>query len=79
MRAGVRKLKDAMAEVTLEKRLQKKCSRGWGGYRMRYSACDKLEIIRPVETSSPPARRTLAVIGIPKPTCKAIVKLGGAR
>ena len=35
---------------------------------MRYSASDKLEIIRLVETSSLPVRRTLAVIGIPKST-----------
>ena len=35
---------------------------------MRYSASDKLEIIRLVETSSLPVRRTLATIGIPKST-----------
>ena len=35
---------------------------------MRYSASDKLEIIRLVETSSLPVRRTLGVIGIPKST-----------
>ena len=35
---------------------------------MRYSASDKLEIIRLVETSSLPVRRTIAVIGIPKST-----------
>jgi putative transposase len=35
---------------------------------MRYSAFEKLEIIRTVETSSLPVRRTLAQIGIPKST-----------
>ncbi len=35
---------------------------------MRYSATDKLEIIRLVETSSLSVRRTLATIGIPKST-----------
>ncbi len=35
---------------------------------MRYSASDKLEIIRLVETSSLSVRRTLATIGIPKST-----------
>ena len=33
---------------------------------MRYSASEKLEIIRTVETSPLPVRRTLAQIGIPK-------------
>jgi putative transposase len=35
---------------------------------MRYSASEKLEIIRTVETSPLPVRRTLAQIGIPKST-----------
>ena len=35
---------------------------------MRYAASEKLEIIRTVETSSLPVRRTLAQIGIPKST-----------
>ena len=35
---------------------------------MRYSAPEKLEIIRTVETSPLPVRRTLAQIGIPKST-----------
>jgi putative transposase len=35
---------------------------------MRYTASEKLEIIRTVETSSLPVRRTLAQIGIPKST-----------
>ena len=35
---------------------------------MRYPASEKLEIIRTVETSSLPVRKTLAQIGIPKST-----------
>ena len=35
---------------------------------MRYSASEKLEIIRTVETSHLPVRRTLSKIGIPKTT-----------
>jgi transposase InsO family protein len=35
---------------------------------MRYSASEKLEIIRTVETSALPVRKTLAKIGIPKST-----------
>lgn len=35
---------------------------------MRYPASEKLEIIRTVETSHLPVRRTLDKIGVPKPT-----------
>jgi len=35
---------------------------------MRYPASEKLEIIRTVEASPLPVRRTLAQIGIPKST-----------
>ena len=35
---------------------------------MRYPACEKLEIIRLVEQSALPVRRTLDKIGIPPPT-----------
>ncbi len=38
-------------------------SSGWGGRRMRYPASEKLEIIRTVETSHLPVRRTLDKIG----------------
>ena len=38
---------------------------------MRYSASEKLEIIRTVETSPLPVRQTLAQIGIAKSTCYA--------
>ncbi len=35
---------------------------------MRYRASEKLEIIRLVEQSHPPAKRTLDMIGIPRTT-----------
>ena len=35
---------------------------------MRYSAAEKLEIIRLVEHSPLPVRHTLAKLGIPRPT-----------
>ncbi len=35
---------------------------------MRYPASEKLEIIRLVEQSHPPARRTLERLGIPRAT-----------
>ena len=40
---------------------------------MRYPACEKLEIIRLVEQSHLPVRRTLDKIGIPRPTALATV------
>src|SRR5271154_1870864 len=45
---------------------QKKHDRGWGRRGMRYSASDKTEIIRLVEQSHLPARRTLEKLGIPR-------------
>ncbi len=39
-----------------------------GGRRMRYPACEKLEIIQLVEHSHLPARRTLVKLGIPRAT-----------
>src|SRR3954454_18757149 len=47
---------------------QKKHDRGWGGRRMRYPASEKLEIIRLVEQSHLPIRRTLEKLGIPRAT-----------
>src|SRR5437868_8795631 len=47
---------------------QKKRDRGWGGRHMRYPAAEKLEIIRLVEQSALPVRRTLEKIGIPPAT-----------
>ena len=47
---------------------QKKHDRGWGRRRMRYPASEKLEIIRLVERSHLPVRRTLDKLGIPTTT-----------
>src|SRR3546814_16180491 len=47
---------------------QKKHDRGWGRRRMRYPASEKLEIIRIVEQSHLPAKRTLDQLGIPRRT-----------
>lgn len=43
-------------------------NRGWGVKYMRYSASEKLEIIRTVEQSHLSARETLDKIGISRPT-----------
>ena len=43
---------------------QKKHDRGWGRRGMRYPASEKLEIIRLVEQSHLPVRRTLETLGI---------------
>ena len=62
-------LKEVVAELTLENRLLKKSViGGWGGRGMRYPASEKLEIIRLVEQSHLPVRRTLEQIGIPRST-----------
>src|SRR5438477_2121642 len=61
-------LKEAVAELLLENRLLKKSTIGWRGRRMRYPASEKLEIIRLVEQSSLPVRRTLTKLGIPRTT-----------
>jgi putative transposase len=58
-------LKEVVAEQALELRLlKKKHDRGWGRRGMRYSGSEKLEIIRLVEHSHLPVRRTLATLGI---------------
>ncbi|WP_147115163.1 IS3 family transposase [Tateyamaria sp. syn59] len=60
-------LKEAVADLTLENRLlKKKHARGWGRRGMRYPASEKLEIIRQVERSHLPAKRTLDMIGVPR-------------
>ena len=46
----------------------KKHDRGWGRRRMRYPASEKLEIIRLVEQSHLPAKRTLDTLGVPRTT-----------
>jgi putative transposase len=40
---------------------------------MRYPASEKLEIIRLVEQSHLPVKRTLAMLGIPRTTCLTLV------
>ncbi|WP_085941682.1 IS3 family transposase [Hyphomicrobium sp. MC1] len=58
-------LKEVVAEQALELRLlKKKHDRGWGRRGMRYPASEKLEIIRIVEQSRLPVRRTLDKLGI---------------
>ena len=47
---------------------QKMHDRGWGRRGMRYPASEKLEIIRLVERSHLPVRRTLDKLGIPSTT-----------
>src|SRR5215217_143109 len=47
---------------------EKKHDRGWGRPGVRYPAAEKVEIIRLVEASHLPARRTLEKLGIPRAT-----------
>jgi putative transposase len=47
---------------------QKKHDHGWGVRGMRYSASEKAEIIRLVEQSTLPVKRTLEKLGIPRAT-----------
>nr|WP_232481070.1 IS3 family transposase [Roseomonas sp. KE2513] len=68
LRQEARSLKEVVAEQALELRLLKKHARGWGRPRMRYPAAEKLEIIRLVEGSNLPVRRTLERLGIPRAT-----------
>jgi hypothetical protein len=48
--------------------VKKMHDRGWGRRGMRYSASEKLEIIRLVEQSHLPARRTLEMLGVSRAT-----------
>ena len=67
LRREAQALKEVVADLTLENRLlKKKHDRGWGRRGMRYSASDKIEIIRLVEQSHVPARRALEKLGIPR-------------
>ncbi|WP_339863135.1 IS3 family transposase [Thalassospira alkalitolerans] len=69
LRREARDLKEVVAEQALELRLlKKKHARGWGRRRMRYPASEKLEIIRLVEGSHLPTKRTLDKLGIPRTT-----------
>jgi transposase-like protein len=53
-----------VAEQALELRLLKKHDRGWGRRGMRYPTPEKIEIIRLVEQSHLPVRRTLEKLDI---------------
>ncbi|WP_425905397.1 IS3 family transposase [Nitrobacter sp. TKz-YC02] len=65
LRREAHALKEVVADLTLENRLlKKKHDRGWGRRRMRYPASEKLEIIRLVEQSHLPAKKTLDKLGI---------------
>ncbi|NND42604.1 MAG: IS3 family transposase [Silicimonas sp.] len=69
LRREARDLKEVVAEQALELRLlKKKHDRGWGRWRMRYPASEKMEIIRLVEQSQLPTKRTLDKLGIPRTT-----------
>ncbi|MCI2213001.1 IS3 family transposase [Pseudosulfitobacter pseudonitzschiae] len=68
LRREARALKECVADLTLENRLLKKHDRGWGRRRMRYPASEKLEIIRIVEQSHLPTKRTLDQLGIARRT-----------
>ncbi len=62
-------LKECVADLTLENRLlRKKRDHGGARPRMRYPASEKLEIIRFVEQSHLPAKRTLDKLGIARRT-----------
>ena len=64
LRREAQALKEVVADLTLENRLlKKKHDRGWGRGGMRHSASDKSEVIRLVEQSHWPTRRTLDKLG----------------
>ena len=69
LRRQAQELKEVVAEQALELRLLKKSMIADGGdRRMRYPAAEKLEIIRLVEQSHLPVRRTLEKLGVPRAT-----------
>ena len=77
-------LKEVVAELTLENRLLKKSMiGGWGGRRMRYPASEKLEIIRLVEQSHLPVKRTLEQARHPQgdllPLVRSAIRAAGRR
>lgn len=61
-------MKEVVAELTLENRLlKKKHARGWRR-GLRYSASEKAEIIKTVESSHLPVKQTLAMLDIARST-----------
>src|SRR5680860_34721 len=73
MKSRICDVKHAISKRLLPNRLWncaflKKHDLGWGEYRMRYPASEKLEIIRLVEQSHLPAKQTLDRLSIPRTT-----------
>ncbi len=80
LRSEALALKECVADLTLENRLLKKYDRGWGARPcsplvreqwssgMRNPASEKLEIVRMVEGSHLPTKKTLDMLGIPRST-----------
>jgi transposase len=74
LRREARALKECVADLTLENRLLKKSMIADGDERrMRYPASEKLEIIRIVEQSHLPAKRTLDQLGVAAPDLLPLV------
>ena len=68
LRREARALKEAVADLTLENRLLESMIADRGRRRMRYPTSEKLEIIRIVEQSHLPAKKTLDQLGIARRT-----------
>ncbi|GIT87386.1 hypothetical protein ROBYS_24020 [Roseobacter sp. OBYS 0001] len=67
-------LNEREADLAAENRLlQKKHDRGWGVRRLRYTASEKLKIVRTVEGSHFPVKQTLGMLGI---QCSTFYRLG---
>ena len=80
LRREARALKEVVAEQALELRLLKKeHDRGCGKRGMRYPACEKLEIIRLVEQSHLPVRRTLEKLGVSRHLLQMVRPLSDRR
>ena len=68
LRRESRDLKECVADLTLDNRLLKKACWRMGETKNEVSATEKLEVIRIVEQSHLPAKRTLDQLGIPRRT-----------
>lgn len=68
LRSKAAALKEAVADLTLENRLLKKTCSKIEATTYEISASERLEIIRLVEQSHLPVKRTLSTLGIPKTT-----------
>jgi putative transposase len=67
IRRATRRQYSAEEKIRIVRALKKRARR-WRVRYMRYAAGEKLEVIRLVEQSSLPVRRTLAQLGIPRST-----------